>query len=90
MRFSRMMIAAALIASPAGPALACELDGPGGHRFFAFAGMYRGGQAQGEPEANARKDAPAKEQSRSDEQEQPKEGPTGSDDAGTGDPATFR
>lgn len=90
MRLSRMMIAAALIAAPAGPALACELDGPGGHRFFAFAGMYRGGEAREEPETESRKETPGEEQGRSEEQGSPNEGSTGSDDNETSDPAIFR
>ncbi|MDP9421870.1 MAG: hypothetical protein M3Q19_03395 [Pseudomonadota bacterium] len=42
MRKLKLVGAVALI-SASSPALACELDGMGGHRFFAFANMVRGG-----------------------------------------------
>jgi len=90
MRLSRLLTAAVLL-SVASPAVACELDGPDGHRFFAFAGMYRGGPGEPAPDDQARKsEAPAEEPGSEPEQDQPNEGSTGSDDSSSSDPADHR
>jgi hypothetical protein len=44
MRILKLIGAAVLIAAPTS-AMACDLDGMGEHRFFAFANMARGGPA---------------------------------------------
>jgi len=90
MRLSKLLTAAMLL-SVAGPATACELDGPDGHRYFAFAGMYRGGSGEPAPDDQARRsEAPADEQRGEAEQDQPNEGSTGSDDSSSSDPADYR
>jgi hypothetical protein len=82
MRVTRVIVAATMLMGAAAPAWACELDGPGGHRFFAFANMYRGGQA--EPPAQSREQpAPAK----SEESERDRQGGNGGSDPAGSNPS---
>ena len=47
------LVGAAALVSASSPAMACDLDGMGEHRFFAFANMARGGpQASMGPNAD--------------------------------------
>ena len=89
MRIAKLILAAALLL-PAAPGWACELDGiDGGHRFFAFSNMVRGGPA-GRPQEEDRST-----QDKTDDSEQARKdagggrsgGETGSDDQSRDQPA---
>lgn len=93
MRMIKIAVAA-ILAIPAAPVLACDLDGPGGHRYFAFANMYRGGTAE-QPTQEGEK--PEAREERTDGERDRQGGNGGSEPSGDNgsdnqsqDPSTFR
>lgn len=58
MRHRKTLTALIMLAAPSS-ALACEWDGGGGHRFFAFSGMYKGGAESAAPATSGSNSAAA-------------------------------
>jgi len=93
MRVIKMIVAATMTTGAAAPAWACDLDGSDGHRYFAFADMYRGGQAE-QPAQDGEQPAPKEVE----ESERDRQGGNGGSDPGESapsdapsqDPTTFR